>query len=79
MLRTVRTTMQPDQDIEVEDGDYESLRMQGLLIEEPSTSDTSDNESDAKPEQPDPKPTTSTEPEAAATDQTGTQRAGKTT
>ncbi|MFD4596720.1 hypothetical protein ACFWPQ_01680 [Streptomyces sp. NPDC058464] len=34
MTHTVRTTMRPDQEIEVGDADYLDLHRQGLLIEE---------------------------------------------
>jgi hypothetical protein len=36
-MRTVRTTMQPDREIEVGDADYLDLKRQGLLIEEEAT------------------------------------------
>ncbi|RAJ70281.1 hypothetical protein K378_01446 [Streptomyces sp. Amel2xB2] len=34
MTHRVRTTMQPDREIELSDADYASLKAQGLLIEE---------------------------------------------
>lgn len=34
-MRTVRTTMQPDREIEVGDADYLDLKRQGLLLEDP--------------------------------------------
>ncbi|MEU3281592.1 hypothetical protein [Streptomyces antibioticus] len=36
MKRTVRTTMRPDQTIEVDDQEYSSLKRQGLLADEPA-------------------------------------------
>jgi hypothetical protein len=35
MTHTVRTTMQPDREIEVNDADYLDLKRQGLLAENP--------------------------------------------
>jgi hypothetical protein len=35
-MRTVRTTFRPDQTIEVDDVEYQSLTRQGLLIDEPA-------------------------------------------
>jgi hypothetical protein len=37
MTRTVRTTLRPDQDIEVDDADYTDLQRQGLLVEADDT------------------------------------------
>lgn len=37
MTHTVRTTMRPDEKIEVGDADYLDLQRQGLLIEETAT------------------------------------------
>lgn len=37
MTRTVRTTMRPDQTIEVDDAEYLDLQRQGLLVEEDAT------------------------------------------
>ncbi|WP_393075278.1 hypothetical protein [Streptomyces sp. LN704] len=37
MTRTVRTTMRPDQEIEVNDADYLDLHRQGLLVPETAT------------------------------------------
>jgi hypothetical protein len=37
MTRKVRTTMQPDKEIEVDDAEYLDLQRQGLLAEEPAT------------------------------------------
>ena len=34
-MPTVRTTMRPDQEIEVGDAEYTDLHRQGLLIEDP--------------------------------------------
>lgn len=34
MTHRVRTTMQPDREIELSDADYASLKAQGLLIED---------------------------------------------
>jgi len=34
MTHTVRTTMRPDQQIEVDDAEYLDLKQQGLLVEE---------------------------------------------
>jgi hypothetical protein len=34
-MPTVRTTLQPDVDLDVSDGEVEVLRHQGLLVEEP--------------------------------------------
>jgi hypothetical protein len=36
MSRTVRTTMQPDREIEVDDADYLDLQRQGLLLADAS-------------------------------------------
>jgi hypothetical protein len=35
-MHTVRTTMQPDREIEVDDADYLDLKRQGLLVEDPA-------------------------------------------
>ena len=35
-MPTVRTTMQPDREIEVGEADYLDLKRQGLLIEDPA-------------------------------------------
>lgn len=35
-MPTVRTTMQPDREIEVGDADYLDLKRQGLLVEDPA-------------------------------------------
>ena len=37
MKRTVRTTMRPDQTVEVDDAEYLDLKRQGLLVEEAHT------------------------------------------
>ena len=37
MTHTVRTTMRPDQEIEVGDADYLDLQRQGLLVPETAT------------------------------------------
>ncbi len=34
MTRTVRTTMRPDEDVEVSDAEYLDLQRQGVLIED---------------------------------------------
>ncbi|MGW0575117.1 hypothetical protein ACWD25_03925 [Streptomyces sp. NPDC002920] len=34
-MHTVRTTMQPDREIEVGDADYLDLKRQGILLEDP--------------------------------------------
>jgi hypothetical protein len=36
MPHTVRTTMRPDQEIEVGDAEYTDLHRQGLLLEDPT-------------------------------------------
>lgn len=36
MNHTVRTTMRPDQEIEVGDAEYTDLQRQGLLLEDPA-------------------------------------------
>lgn len=36
MTHTVRTTMRPDEEIEVGDAEYTDLHRQGLLIEDPT-------------------------------------------
>jgi hypothetical protein len=38
-MRTVRTTMQPDRDIEVDDAEYLDLQRMGLLVEEDAAED----------------------------------------
>ncbi|WP_141746618.1 hypothetical protein [Streptomyces sp. LUP30] len=37
MSRTVRTTMQPDRDIEVDDAEYLDLQRMGLLVDDDGT------------------------------------------
>jgi hypothetical protein len=39
MTRTVRTTMQPDKDIEVDDAEYLDLQRMGVLVEEDAAQD----------------------------------------
>ncbi|WP_225825595.1 hypothetical protein [Streptomyces naphthomycinicus] len=38
-MPTVRTTMRPDQEIEVDDAEYLDLQRQGLLVEEDATAE----------------------------------------
>lgn len=55
MTRTVRTTMQPDRDIEVGDADYLDLQRQGLLLPDVTKTDTAAPATPAAPSAPDKK------------------------
>ncbi|MER5715716.1 hypothetical protein [Streptomyces sp. NPDC002132] len=64
-MRTVRTTMRPDQEIEVEDAEYLDLQRQGLLVEEDTHEDVPP--ATAAPAAPEPAP----QPAAVAPKKTG--------
>jgi hypothetical protein len=68
MTRTVRTTMQPDKQIDVDDAEYLDLQRQGLLVEEDAKTDVPP--ATAAPAAPEPTP----QPAAVAPKKTGTTK-----
>jgi hypothetical protein len=57
-MHVVRTTFQPDKEIEVDDAEYADLKSQGLLVEDAAEENSGGQDGSEQDSKPKPKPAT---------------------